>query len=126
MKYKLPIMMTIVFTILCTGCSHKYLPIVKATKYYPPTSNAMIVDVVPADAIYIGTIKVVPRDYSFETSSDRKIAINNLREAAAKAGANYIYLTNMVRQNDDYYYRFFNAITEDYGEGYTIEAEMYR
>jgi len=112
--------------IILVSCSHKYLPIVKATRYYPSTANAMIVDSVPADAIYMGTIKVVPRDYSFETKSDRRIAVNNMREAAAKAGANYLYLVNMVRQNDDYYFRFFNAVTESFGEGYTIEAEMYR
>ena len=126
MKQKFKILIMGAFAIMCISCSHKYLPMVKATKYYPPTSVAIIVDSVPADAIYIGTIKVVPRDYSFETRSDRQIAINNMREAAAKAGANYLYIVNMVRQNDDYYYRFFNAVTESSGEGYTIEAEMYR
>lgn len=117
---------SLISVMVLVSCSHKYLPIVKTTKYYPPTANAMIVDSVPADAIYIGTIKVVPRDYSFETRSDRRTAVNNMREAAAKAGANYLYLVNMVRQNDDYYFRFFNAVTESFGEGYTIEAEMYR
>ena len=109
-----------------TSCSHKYLPIVKTNRYYPPTAKAVYADKIPAEAAYIGTIKVVPRDYSFETRSDYETAIRNLQEAAAKAGANFIYVTYVTAPNADYYYRFFNAVTEDFGEGFVIEAELYR
>ena len=112
--------------VMLVGCSHKYLPIVKTTQYYPPVEHAEYVKLVPLSAIYIGTIKVVPRDYSFETRSDYETAIKNLQEAAAKAGANYIYVTRVTAQSADYYYKFFNAVTEDFGEGFTIEAELYR
>ena len=108
------------------GCSHKYMPIVKTNRYYPPTPSAAFVDKVPADAIYIGTIKVVPRDYSFQTRSDYETAIRNMQEAAAKAGANYIYVMYVTAPNTDYYNRFFNFVIEDYGDGFIIEAELYR
>lgn len=120
---------TIIFFVmlaLAVYASHKYLPIVKTNKYYPPVKTAEYVEAVPDTAIYIGTIKVVPRDYSFETRRDYETAINNLKEAAANAGANFIYVTYVAAPNRDYYYRFFNAITEDYGEGFVIEAELYR
>lgn len=114
------------FSIMFTSCSHKYLPIVKTNKYYPPTVRAKFADKIPATTEYIGTIKVVPRDYSFETRSDYETAITNMQEAAAKAGANYIYVTYVTAPNADYYSRFFNALTEDFGEGFIIEAELYR
>ena len=115
-----------IFAILLCACSHKYLPIVQLTKNYPPVEHARYVNVVPESAVFIGTIKVVPRDYSFETRKDYKAAIYNLQEAAAKTGANYIYVTYVSAQNSDYYSKFFNALTADYGEGFTIEAELYR
>lgn len=108
------------------GCAHKYLPIVKTNRYYTPVQTAVYVDQVPTTAVYMGTIKVVPRDYSFQTRRDYKTAIKNLLEAAAKAGANYIYVTYVTAPNKDYYCRFFNAVTEDFGEGFVIEAELYR
>ncbi|MBQ7532054.1 MAG: hypothetical protein IJT12_10185 [Paludibacteraceae bacterium] len=108
------------------SCSHKYLPIVKTDRYYPPATTAQYVEQVPVSAVYIGTIKVVPRDYSFETRRDNETAIRNLQEAAAQAGANYIYVTYVTAPNKDYYYRFFNAVTEDFGEGFVVEAELYR
>ena len=115
-----------VICIVLMGCTHKYLPMVKTLRYYPPVSHAVIVDSIPQEAEYIGTIKLVPRDYQFETRSDKQVIFDNLKEAAAKAGANYIYITNLTAQSQDYYYRFFNAITEDWGEGFVLEAELYR
>ena len=117
-----------ILSVLCVlfSCSHKYLPMVKTIKQYPPVSYAAYVKAVPSSAEYIGTIKVVPRDYSFQTSGDYEKAIKNLQEAAAKAGANYIYVTYVTAPNTDYYSRFFNALTQDFGEGLTIEAELYR
>ena len=118
---------TILFIVmLLMSCSHKYLPIVKTVRYYPPVKMAQYVKQVPTTAVYIGTIKVVPRDYSLETRRDYEIAIRNLQEAAAQAGANYIYVTYVTAPNKDYYYHFFNAITEDFGEGFVVEAELYR
>ena len=122
-------MKKILFCILCVllcGCAHKYLPIVKTDRSYPPVSSAQYVNNVPYSAKFIGTIKVVPRDYSFQTRRDYEIAIKNLQEAAAKAGAKYIYVTYVTAPNEDFYHRFFNAITESFGEGLTIEAELYR
>ena len=116
-------------TLICLvlmSCSHKYLPIVKTNRYYPPVATAQYVNAVPTNAEYIGTIKVVPRDYSFQTRSDYETAIKNLQEAAAQAGANYIYVTYVTAPNTDYYYRFFNAVTESFGEGFVVEAELYR
>lgn len=117
---------SVILILIVTSCSHKYLPIVKTNRSYPPVELAQYVEQVPANAIYIGTIKVVPRDYSFETRRDYETAIRNLQEAAAKAGANYIYVTYVTAPNKDYYYRFFNAVTEDFGEGFVVEAELYR
>jgi hypothetical protein len=126
MKQKFKILIMGAFAITCISCSHKYLPIVKTNGYYAPVPTAKYVEVVPSSAKYIGTIKVVPRDYSFETKSDYEIAIRNLQEAAAKAGANYIYVTYVSAPNIDYYYLFFNAVTQSFGEGLVIEAESYR
>ena len=108
------------------SCSHKYLPMVKTIKQYPPVPYATYVNAVSSSAEYIGTIKMVPRDYSFQTRRDYETAIKNLQDAAAKAGANYIYVTHVTAPNTDYYNQFFNALAQDYGEGLTIEAELYR
>lgn len=126
MKQKFQIIIAIAFAIMSISCSHKYLPIVKTKGYYAPVPTAKYVEMVPSSAVYIGTIKVVPRDYSFETKSDYDIAIRNLQEAAAKAGANYIYVTYVSVPSKDYYYHFFNAVTQSFGEGLVIEAELYR
>ena len=126
MKQKFQIIIAIAFAIMSISCSHKYLPIVKTNGYYAPVPTAKYVEVVPASAVYIGTIKAVPRDYSFATKSDYEIAIRNLQEAAAKAGANYIYVTYVSAPNKDYYNHFFNAVTQSFGEGLVIEAELYK
>ncbi len=102
------------------------MPIVKTLKRYPPVESAQFVETVPYTAEYIGTIKVVPRDYSFEVKDAYNTALRSLQKAAAKAGANYIYVTYSTAPNKDFYSDLFNAFAKDYGEGVTIEAELYR
>ncbi|MBR3566220.1 MAG: hypothetical protein IKN91_07855 [Paludibacteraceae bacterium] len=119
-------MLILFCTLLCTCSSHKYLPIVKTNKFYPPLEKADIVQSVPSESIFIGTIKLVLREYRFEMTRDSEIVLNNLKEEAARAGARYIYLLNFAPPSSDYYSGFMQTITRDFGEGYTIEAELYR
>lgn len=116
----------IIVGILPTSCAHKYLPIVKTERYYPPVIHAKIVDQIPAGAIYIGTIKMVPRDYAFPTSRDINKALNNMLEAAAHAGARYVYIRQITAPSSDYYSSFARFVSSQFGEGLTVEAELFR
>ena len=96
-------------------------PIVKPTKYYSPKAYAEIMNQIPAGTIFIGTIKIVPGDDAFIRSERRKQqAIQKMQECAAKAGADYVVITDIQKTDKDY---FFDVT---YSDGYTIEGEMFR
>ena len=105
-----------------SSCSAIYLPIVHANKYYEPLSNAVFVDTAPEGSIYIGTVKTVPHDNSIPYGDNREKAKAVMLEAAAKAGARYVVITNITQISSDYR----STIDYDYGDGISLIGEMYR
>lgn len=107
--------------LLLTSCQ-TIVPIVKPIKYYSPRSNsAEVVNYIPNGTIFIGTIKIVPGDDAFIRSESRKNqAIKKMQKEAAKAGADYIVITGIQKNNRDYW------LDVSYSDGYTIEGEMFR
>lgn len=101
------------------ACSPAFVPIVRTYGYHTPNDYAMIVSTVPDDVTYIGTISIVPNDYTFIRSNDYSLATRILKEQAARAGARYIYIIKSVNTNDGYWWE------KDWGEGFIIEAELY-
>lgn len=106
---------------IMTGCITQYFPIAKIEKYYAPTVTAKIIPSVSPDMVYIGKLKMVPSDNSF--SFDKEKAIAALLKEAAHNGANYVYVKGLNSTSSDY-----EAISWDqtFGDGVTIEAELYR
>lgn len=81
----------------------------------------MIVDQIPRNSEYIGKIKIVPSDFS--NSFNKDSALNSLKKNGCKYGARYIYILNMESSGSD----FMNThLDRTFGDGYTIEAELYR
>jgi len=101
------------------GCSSAFVPIVYTYGYHAPTYYAAIVEQIPTNAKYIGTISIVPNDHTFFRSNDASKATHVLQKKAAKAGARYVYITKMVNTNNGYWWE------QDWGEGFLIEAELY-
>lgn len=97
-------------------------PIVKPVKYYSQRFHyAEVVDYIPNGTIFIGTIKIVPGDDAFIRSERRKQqAIIKMQEEAAKAGADYIVIIDVQKNNRDYW------LDVSYSDGYAIEGEMFR
>ena len=113
------IISAILCLLLCASCS-SFVPIVKTYGYYPPTNMAIIVENVPVDAEYIGTIAIHPNDHPLIRGWDKERLYIKLKEAAAKAGARYIYIVNFESSNVDYWFNY------DNGDGYSVRAELYR
>ena len=106
--------------VIFSGCMI-LTPIVKPTRYYSPRSNAQIVDYIPNGVIYIGTIKIVPGDDAcLRIESRKQEAIQKMQQEAAKAGADYVVITDIQKTNRDY------LLDVTYSDGYTIEGEMFR
>ena len=106
--------------LLLMGCQ-TIVPIVKPVKYYSARSHAVDVDYIPDGTVYIGTVKVVPGDDALLRSKSRKQrAIRKMLAAAAKAGADYVVITDIDKTNKDYW------LDITYSAGYTIEGEMFR
>ena len=101
------------------GCSPAFVPIVHTYGYNKPTEFAAIVEYVPENAKYIGTISIVPNDHTYFRGNNASIATHVLQEKAARAGARYVYITKMVNTNNGYWWE------QDWGEGFLIEAELY-
>lgn len=96
-------------------------PIIKPIKYYSPRHSAQLVDFIPKGTVFIGSAKVVPGDNALSTSDRRKQrAIQRLLEEAAKAGADFVVITDIQRSNKDY------LLDWNFSDGYTIEGEMFR
>ncbi len=112
----------LLLTFLLNSCVSIYEPIVHVNKYYAPVQSAIIVTEAPANSTYIGTIKTVPHDNSHPFADDINKAKSVLLQAAAEAGAKYIILTNYQKPTSDYH----SHIDYEYGDGITLEAEMYR
>ena len=96
----------VVLIVLCsimTGCITQYFPIAKIEKYYAPTVSAQIIS-------------------SVSFSFDKEKAIAALLREAANNGANYVYIKGLNSTSSDY-----EAIPWDltFGDGVTIEAELY-
>ena len=60
------------------GCSPAFVPIVRTNAYYKPNDFAAIVEQIPANAKYIGTISIVPNDHTFFRSNDASKATHVL------------------------------------------------
>ena len=112
---------TFVCAFALSGCMI-LTPIVKPIKYYSPRSLAAeVVDYIPDGTIYIGIIKIVPGDDAFIRSERRKQqAIIRMQKEAAKVGADYVVITDVLKNNRDYW------LDVSYSDGYTIEGEMFR
>lgn len=113
---------TIIFAcaLIFFGC-RIITPIVKPIKNYSPRPYAELFDYIPDNTIFIGTIKIVPGDDAFIRSERRKQrAIKKMQKEAAKVGADYVVITDIQKNNKDY---FFDVA---YSDGYTIEGEMFR
>ena len=107
------------FSTVLMGCSNVFVPIVKTYGYYQPVASAEFVDKVPKNAKYIGTISIVPNDLTYFRSWDRNEALKFVLIEVAKAGANYVYLTQIETSHNDYWWN------QESGQGYTIKAELY-
>ena len=102
------------------SCTPAFVPIVRTNTYYKPNYSAIIVEHIPKNAKYIGTISIVPNDHTFFKSNNASEANTVLQKEAARAGAKYIYITNFENTNNGYWWE------KDWGEGIIIDAELYR
>ncbi len=109
----------LLLSIVLIGCSSVFIPIVKTYGYHHPVASAELVNQVPKDAKYIGTISIVPNDLTYFRSWNKNAALFFLLTEAAKAGANYVYLTQIETSHNDYWWN------KESGQGYTINAELY-
>ena len=109
----------ILLSSIYVGCA-VLTPIVKVNRHYSPRANAVIVDSVPANTIFIGTVKIVPGDDGLIRPKKLNKVINCLLEEAAEAGADYVYVRDISKSNKDY---FFDV---DFADGYTVTGEMFR
>lgn len=105
---------------ICCSCSPIFVPIVKTYGYYPPSYSAKITTTIPSNAEYIGTIAIVPNDHPVIMGWDKNLLYQTLEKEAAKAGANYVYITNIESSNVDYWFNY------EEGDGFSIRAELYR
>lgn len=109
------------FFCACIFTSCAVVPIVKPVKYYSPRPYAEIVDCIPKETIYIGTVKIVPRgDAWLRSNGQKQYAIRRLQKSAAKAGADYVVIFDIKKSNKDYFFDL------NYSDGYTIMGEMFR
>lgn len=108
----------ICFALSLISCA--IIPIVKPLRYYPPRQQAELVNYIPEGTMYIGSAKMVPGDYTFIIAKIRQNVIDKLLREAAQAGADYVVITDIQKNNKDY---FFDVT---YSDGYTIEGEMFR
>lgn len=113
------------FSVMCLTACNIYTPIVHVNRYFSPTTSVEILAEPPTNfQTYFGTVKVVATDNFFPTDKDYQRAIETLLEVAKRCGANYIYIRNYDSRTSDFKYLRF--LDQDYGEGVTIEAELYR
>ena len=117
---KTKILLTLYICLAFISCSPAFVPIVRTYGYHTPTYYAAIVEKIPANAEYIGTISIVPNDHTYFRSNNASTATHMLQKKGARAGANYVYITKMVNSNNGYWWE------KDWGEGFIIEAELYR
>ncbi len=102
------------------GCK-VFTPIPNVHGYYPPTVGAIITTNIPTQCEYIGTLKLVPHEFSVFSAKNQEHLLNTLKEEAAKLGANYVYIKNMSTRSNDWIFDVFSR-----GSGYTLIAELYR
>ena len=112
-------LLILLISLFLAGCSPAFVPIVRTYGYNKPTEFAAIVEQVPENATYIGTISIVPNDHTYFRSNNASKAAHILQKKAARAGARYVYITKMVNTNNGYWWE------KDWGEGFIIEAELY-
>lgn len=82
---------------------------------------AEIIEIVPNHIVYIGKIKLVPNDNSISFDKDK--AMKELKKYACEYGARYIYITHIEASQSDFRYIH---IDRSFGDGITIEANLYR
>ena len=112
-------LLILLISLFLVGCSPAFVPIVRTYGYHTPTYYAAIVEKIPENATHIGTISIVPNNHSFYRANNASKATHVLQKKAARAGANYVYITKMVNTNNGYWWE------KDWGEGFVIEAELY-
>lgn len=122
---KLHLLILIMTLATLSSCkSAGFIPIAKVYKYFPPTQEAQIIyseQELPSNAIYMGTIKMVPGDNMWPSNNFEKIK-SSLYTEALKYGARFILITDLTRANTDY----INIRLEgSLGDGINITAEIY-
>ena len=104
----------------CFNACFVLQPIVHVTAYCSARPYATLVNEIPNGAKYLGTVKIVPGDYTFISSFNKCKMINKLLDEAAKVGADFVYIKSIDKTKKDY------VIDITFSDGYTIMGEMYR
>ena len=120
MNDKLKFLVLSVSLVFFFGCK-VFTPIPNVHGYYPPTVGAIITTNIPTQCEYIGTLKLVPHEFSVFSARNKERLLNTLKEEAAKLGANYVCIKDMNTRSNDWFLNIFSR-----GSGYTLTAELYR
>ena len=108
------------FCVILFGCK-AFTPIPNVYGYYPPTVNAIITSKIPTHCEYIGTLKLVPHEFSRFSARNKERLLNRLQSEAAKLGANYVCIKDMKTRPNDWFMNVFSK-----GSGYMLTADLYR
>ena len=120
MNKRLKFLVLSIFFVIFVGCK-AFTPISNVHRHYPPTIGAIITTEIPTHCEYIGTLKLVPHEFSVFSARNKERLLNTLKEEAAKLGANYVCIKNMNTRTNDW---FLDVLSR--GSGYTLTAELYR
>ena len=106
--------------VILFGCK-AFTSISNVYRRYPPTIGAIITTEIPSHCEYIGTLKLVPHEFSVFSARNKERLLNTLKEEAAKLGANYVCIKDMNTRPNDWFLDVFSR-----GSGYTLTADLYR
>ena len=117
-RIKLLILLSV--CVILFGCK-AFTSIPNVYRRYPPTIGAIITTEIPSHCEYIGTLKLVPHEFSVFSARNKERLLNTLKEEAAKLGANYVCIKDMNTRPNDWFLDVFSR-----GSGYTLTADLYR
>jgi hypothetical protein len=120
MNDKLKFLILSVSLVIFVGCK-AFTPISNVYRHYPPTIGAIITTEIPTHCEYIGTLKLVPHEFSRFSARNKERLLNTLQNEAAKLGANYVCIKDVNTRPNDWFLNVFSR-----GSGYTLTADLYR
>ena len=120
MNNRLKFLVLSIFLVIFVGCK-AFTPIPNVYRHYPPTIGAIITTEIPTHCEYIGTLKLVPHEFSRFSARNKERLFNTLQNEAAKLGANYVCIKDMNTRSNDWFLNIFSR-----GSGYTLTADLYR